>query len=322
VSREPAIALVADVGGTTSRIAIVARQRRGRAARLGSILKLANDEHASLDALLAKAVAALDAAKVRTAVLAVAGPVASDEVMLTNRPWTLRRQALSERFGWRHIEVINDFAAIAWSLPRLSGRDLAIVAPGKRDATAPMLALGPGTGLGVGAFWPDASDGGRVLASEAGHMSLGASCLAESRIFAALQAGGELVKAETIISGPGLSRLYGVMVPEAGPLPAATIARRLADGEADARPVIDMFATLLGRFAGDLALAFGASGGVYLAGGVLQRLYPFIDTGLVMGAFTNHPGHEAWLRRVPVRVITAEEPGLIGCAAVADMAFR
>ena len=314
----PKQAIVADVGGTTSRIAIAETGHPGRPLKLGPILKLANDDHESLDELLVTAIGELGAASVATAVFAVAGPVVPGDVALTNRPWIMRRTALAARFGWSRLLVVNDFAAVARALPRLTASDVVTLSPGRRDHGAPLLALGPGTGLGVGAFWPGFGGSGLLLASEAGHMSFGPSNPAENRIFAALQAGEGFVRAETVLCGPGLSRLYAAMVPEAGPLPAAAIAMRLAAGDAGARTVVSLFCSLLGRFAGDLALAFRAGGGVYLAGGVLQRLHKHADLAPLLAAFRAHPAHEAWLADVPVHVITAEEPGLIGCAVLAE----
>jgi glucokinase len=314
------LAIVADIGGTNTRVALAEAGRPGCRPELGRIVKLANDAHESLDELLAAAVDALGAAGVATAVLAVAGPVMQGDVPLTNRAWTLRRGALAARFGWSRLVVINDFAAVARSLPGLTAQDVTTLAPGLRDDAAALLAVGPGTGLGVGAFCPGPDGAGAMIASEAGHMSFGASNPAENRIFATLQAEQGFVRAETVLCGPGLTRLYAAMAPEAGLLPAAAIAQRLAAGDAAARAVVAMFFGLLGRFAGDLALAFRASGGVFLTGGVLLRLSAHADLAPLVAGFRGHRDHEAWLLKVPIHLIKAAEPGLLGCAALADAA--
>ncbi len=309
------LVFVADVGGTTSRIALTGN------GRIGPVLRLSNDAFGTLDDMFGAAVEALQARAVETAIVAVAGPVGVGDVRLTNRDWTLHREQLRARFGWCSLAVLNDFAAVAHGLPCLGASEIVTWSQGECDPLGPRLALGPGTGLGASLFWPDANRPevahGRVLATEAGHMSFGASELAQDRAFATLRAREGFVNAETVLSGPGLARLHAAMVPEAGTLPAATIATRLARGDQQTRSVVDLFMRLLGRFAGDLALAYRASGGVYLAGGVMQRIADHVDRGAFRQAFVGHPPYQGWLSGVPIHLVTAEEPGLIGCAALA-----
>jgi len=137
-------------------------------------------------------------------------------------------------------------------------------------------------------------------------------------VFERLRNGSELVTAETAISGPGLERIYRALNPFGIPLEARAIVAQARAGFAEARSAINLFVRLLGRFAGDMALALKATGGVYIAGGVAFKLGPLFDVDIFRGAFENHPPYRDLLAAIPTWLITCTEPGLIGCAAVAE----
>jgi glucokinase len=179
------------------------------------------------------------------------------------------------------------------------------------------LVLGPGTGLGVAALLP--SDGcWHVVASEGGHAAFGPQAADEVEVFARLRAELGSVSAECVLSGPGLVRLARAIDPEnACHAPETIVAGALAR-EPSALAATRLFVRLLGRFAGSLALTFKAQGGVYLAGGVAGGLGPLLDEPTFRAAFEAHPPHQALLESVPTLLITSEEPGLIGCAALAQ----
>jgi glucokinase len=177
--------------------------------------------------------------------------------------------------------------------------------------------LGPGTGLGVAALVP--VDGRwQVLASEGGHASFGPQTPDELEIFAALLHEHGSISAETILSGPGLPRLLRAVDPRSQALtPEAVVANALA-GEAAALLSVQLFVQLLGRFAGGLALTFKAVGGVYIAGGVVSRLGKLFDAQAFRAAFDAHPPYQELLASIPIWMMTRSEPGLLGCAVLAD----
>jgi glucokinase len=125
------------------------------------------------------------------------------------------------------------------------------------------------------------------------------------------------LSAEYILSGPGLMRLHLAVNPDAAPHGAEDILRAAHSGDAAARATASLFVRLLGRFAGDAALTFKATGGIYLAGGVAAGLGALLDAAQFRAAFEAHPPFEKWLANIPVALITCTEPGLIGCATVA-----
>jgi glucokinase len=303
-------ALVADIGGTTSRFALV-----DAAGRTDHVAIIANDSVDSLQTALGDFLRTLPV-KPLHAVLAVAAPVAAGEVALTNRNWRFRLDDLRAQFGFRRVRVVNDFEALAWGVPCFSPDDVRALtsAPARDGGTK--AAIGPGTGLGVAAI---ASAGGDylVLPSEGGHVSFGPAHADEEPLFAAVRAELGYVSAEALLSGAGLMRLYRAMAPGARPLTSKEIAAAALAGDAAAGATALMFARLLGRFAGDAALLFRATGGVYIAGGVARALGDFLGDEFRQ-AYTDHPPYQKLVADIPVFLITRKEPGLLGSAAIAQ----
>jgi glucokinase len=302
--------LLADVGGSTTRLALAAPG--GRPDR---IIRFENDDISGVEEAIESYLGGMDA-RPRAAVLAIAGPTDGEELRLTNRPWRVHRGELARRFGLTRVDVINDFQAVAWSLPGLRPDELSALGGVTAIGPGPKVALGPGTGLGVAALVPHGNDW-IAVATEAGHMSFGAAHEDEVEIFRAIGGGTLAVSAEMAVSGRGLERLYHAMHPRLPMQPARGVVAAAHAGDAAAIAVVEMFVRLFGRFAGDVALAFNARGGIYLAGGVARRFGPLFDSAVFRKAFEAHPPHEQMLARIPTFLVTYTEPGLIGCAAFA-----
>ena len=303
--------LLADIGGTNSRFAIA-----GPDGRPERIVILENDELGSLEAAITRY---LDESGVRphAAVLAVAAPIDGEEIALTNRDWQFRRSELARRFGFEQLRIVNDFEAIAWGLTRLASDDVHVLGPGRPSHAGVKAVFGPGTGLGVAALVP-VDGGAHVLASEGGHVTFGPQLPDEIEVFARLFREHGIVSAETILSGPGLPRLMRAVDPKSAHLtPEAVVASALA-GEPAALATVQLFVRLLGRFAGGLALTFKAVGGVYIAGGVASRFGALLDAQAFRAAFEAHPPYQALLASIPTWLMRRSEPGLLGCAVLAD----
>jgi glucokinase len=284
--------LLADIGGSNSRFALA-----NSAGRPERILVIENDTVADLEAAVGRY---LDqtAARPRAATLAVAGPIDGEEVALTNRNWRFRRQDFAKRFGFSELRVVNDFEAIAYALPFLGPTDTRPLGPltlsgSRARGDGVKLVLGPGTGLGVAALIP-AGDRWHVVASEGGHAAFGPQAADEVAVFEQLRNECGSVSAECVLSGPGLRRLARVLHPNAGVHAPETIV------------------------ASALALTFKALGGVYITGGVAAGLGPLLDEPQFRAAFEAHPPYETLLQTIPTLLVTCEEPGLIGCAALAQ----
>ncbi len=295
--------LVADVGGTTTRI--------GRAGPDGVPFDIrieTNASYGSLEELLRDYLGA-GRARPQHAVLAIAGPVEGEAVRLTNGTWGFSVDALKAEFGFHRLRVLNDFAALAHGVPRLGRADLLEVGAGRAVKDAPILVCGPGTGFGTALILPR-GDRYEVLPSEAGHMRLGAVNADEARIVAHLVRDYGAVPIEGVLSGSGLARLHTILTGEE--VSSHAIIRAAINGQRQERDSCMVFLRLLGRVLGDLVLAFDARGGAYIAGGVGHALAELFAESPFRAEFENHPPYTDRLNLVPVHVVTHATPGLVG----------
>jgi glucokinase len=316
MAREPSVtgaALVADIGGTNARFAIVGKT--GAPTRLGV---LACGDFRNLgDAVEAYLGSITLAERPACAAIAVASPVTGDRITLTNRKsWSFSTEALQRRLGLQDLTVVNDFIAIALAVPALKPVDLHKIGPGKAMAGAPIAVLGPGTGLGVSLLVPD---GRRWLpvATEGGHVTLPATDEQDEALITLLRSRFGHVSAERVLSGPGLVNLYDAVCAAAGkpaaPLtPAQITDRGLSGKDRLARATLDRFCALLGTVAGDLALTTGALGGLYIAGGIVPRFARHLARSPFRARFEAKGRFKSYLRRIPVHVVTADQPALKG----------
>ena len=301
--------LLGDIGGTHSRFALLGDDGQPTDARAYQ-----NDDFASLQEVMAAHLKATGAVP-REAVLAFASAVTGAEIALTNRDWTFRLDDLKAQFGLARLRAVNDFEAQAWALPVLGDDDVKHIGGPIDMPHGPKIVLGPGTGLGLAALIPCDGDWFAV-ATEAGHVSFGPVHEDEEEVFARLRQSSPL-KVEAVLSGPGLQRLHLARHPGAPFLAAAAIVAAARSGETQARETTQLFVRLLGRFAGDMALVFKATGGVYVTGGVAQGLGDDFDIAIFREAFEAHPPYADLLAKVATKLITRRQPGLLGCAALA-----
>jgi glucokinase len=306
--------LLADIGGSTTRFAVC--RPGGRPEHVTVI----DNETVSGPAAAIRRYLNENSLAPRAAVLAVAGPVDGGEIKLTNRDWRFSCDQLAAQFGFTGIHPINDFEEVAHALAVLRPEELRPIGTASLPRPGPRAVLGPGTGLGVAALLPHGKEW-LALASEGGHVSFGPGADDERPVFQRLAYGGAFITAETVISGPGLERIYRALNPLSIPLEARTIVNEARDGATDARAATDLFVRLLGRFAGDLALTLKATGGVYIAGGVSRRLGRLFDATIFREAFEHHPPYQALLAAIPTSLVICNEPGLVGCAAVAGRLY-
>jgi glucokinase len=301
-----ALILLADIGGTKTRLAL------GRRGRLTNIRSLFNDGIPDLQDLLARELAAVGKARPKIAVLAVAGPVDRDRIALTNRAWSFSQVKMKRALRLKHLIVVNDFAAVAHSLPLLKPKDIVRVGGGKGKAHGNLLACGPGTGFGVAALVRTAHQSS-VLATEGGHMLLGPANRYEDQIFARLP-DARPFNIEHLLSGPGLARLHTALSGQH--LTSDQVITNARAQHAEALRTVEAFIRLFGRIAGDLALTFDARGGVFLAGGVGRALAPLFPQSPFREAFESRPTYGDRLAAIPTSVIAHPSPELLGALAL------
>jgi glucokinase len=310
--------LIGDIGGTNARFALV--------GHAGAVLVRFPDAHTAEFATIDDAIAhVLDGSgeRPRSAVLALAGPIEGDAIKITNCAWTVVPKRLIQRFGLGNVILLNDFEALSLSLAGLAGRDLDQIGGGTAEPERARLVVGPGTGLGAGAL---VHAGGLWIPvpGEGGHIDLGPVSERDMAIWPHLERVLGRVSAEALLSGAGLLRLYNAVAAVAGvkprmQKPAAVTDAGLSGSDPHAAEALALFATYLGRFAGDLALVFVAHGGVYLAGGVTLKVAPALKSGAFREAFVAKAPHRAILERMATAIIVKTDAALAG---IADFARR
>lgn len=303
--------LVADVGGTRTRLAIATRGEGG-----WSLSRLEESPTTPDVAVkVARFVEGASPLRLSAAAFGAAGPVTGDgRIRLTNADVTLDPAELARAAGVARVELVNDFRAIAAGIPQLPRAALQPCGGGAAVEGEPVVVLGPGTGLGTAIAAPVAGTW-QVIQGDAGHADLAPVDDEELEAWQALRRAHGRVSAETVLSGPGLERLHAAMTGEA--LGAAAIDAAALAGEAHALRTHALFTRWLGRVAGNLALVAGARGGVYLAGGILPRWSSRFDVAAFRRGFEDKGQYAAWLRAIPSFLITHPHPGLLGLAALA-----
>jgi len=303
---------MADIGATTTRCALVDDKGQERVPEIF--------ENASFTGVAGVLRAYLDHRRASDrptrAALAVAAPITGDAVQMINIGWHFSQKELRKELGLKHLQVVNDFAAIAWALPRLTPADVVQIGGGESVPRATLAALGPGSGLGVSALVPSA-DSWTVMTGEGGHVSMPAVTREEQDVIAALreQFDGHC-SAERILSGPGLVNLYVALAELAGrgrptvvPEDVTNLARQ---GEPLARKTLAMFFAMLGTIAANLAVTAGARGGVYIAGGIVPRLAEQLGKSEFRARFEAKGRYRGYLAAIPTYLITAPLPAFRG----------
>ncbi len=307
--------LVADIGGTNCRLSLVNEPgaRHQPLARIPTGLDPTPE--AAFNAVLAPL-----PVRPRSAVLAVAGPLDGRSARLTNASWEFDGPRLAGALGLEQGLLVNDFEALAASLPVLQAEDVETLVPGKPEPEGLRLVLGPGTGFGASAFIARGRRG-VLVPTEAGHIGIGPEDHVEEKFWPALAAGVPRVTVETLLSGDGLIRLHRAIADEAGmrepKVSAADVTTLALDGDPAALMAVVRFWLLLARVAGDLALTFKATGGVYVAGGIVPRLLPLAERQAIDVLFRSKPPMEDLAARFALHVITAQDAAERGLSAIA-----
>ncbi|MEH6701085.1 glucokinase [Parasphingorhabdus sp.] len=311
--------VVADVGGTHARFAI-AEIEHGKILSLSSPVTLATADHPSFQIAWEIFGEQIGRDLPRAAAIAIAAPIRTDLIKLTNNPWIVRPSQIPEKLGVdRHI-LINDFAAVAHAvalvdedqLMHISGPDL----PLPRNGV--ISVIGPGTGLGVAALV--INDGRtQVLPSEGGRCDFAPLDAVEDRILQNLRAKHGRVAVERVVAGPGLRAIFEVLCEMEGramPLgnDKALWSMALAGENSIAIAALDRFLQALGAVAGDISLTHGP-GPVVLAGGLGLRLAKHINKSGFADRFVSKGRYRGLMESLPVKLITHPEPGLLGAAA-------
>ncbi|WP_448188730.1 glucokinase [Azospirillum sp. sgz301742] len=307
------LALVADIGGTNARFGLI-----GDSGIRDSLVFRCAD-FPSLEAVADAYLRTVPPdARPKQAAFCVAGPITGDHIAITNLPWTFSVEGVRGALGLQRLRVINDFTAVALSVPRLRAADRIQVGEGSPEPEAVIGILGPGSGLGMSALVPGPR-GWTALAGEGGHATMAPMSDRESAVLGQLRKTFDHVSVERVLSGPGLVNLYEALSIIDGRDPAkltpAEVAARGLDGsQAHCVEALEMFCAMLGTVAGNLALTLGARGGIYIAGGVVPKLGPMFAHSRFRKRFAEKGRMHDFLAPIPTYVITHELPAFLGLA--------
>ncbi len=294
--------LLADIGGTNARFALEYAPGAITALHTLPCAAFARFEDA------ARAYLERVGAAVRHAVIAIANPVHGDAIRMTNHDWAFSIEAARRELGLATLLVVNDFSALAMALPTLTEADLLQVGAGQAKPGAVIGLVGAGTGLGVSGLVP-AAGGWVALESEGGHVAFSPSDAREVSVLQYCWRRYEHVSAERIVSGPGIALIREALAATRGIAldlslaPAAIVERALAGADPLCREALDCFCGMLGTVAANLAVTLGATGGVYIGGGVVPRLGDYFAGSPFRARFESKGRFSAFTARIPTFIL-------------------
>lgn len=314
--------LVADIGGTNARFALVAgsepRPIEPRNLRCADYPTIVDATRTYLEQV--------GLGEPYQAAMSIASPVTGDELNMTNHSWSFSVRQTREDLGLRRLKVLNDYTALALALPFLKEDQYLKVGSGESLSGHPMAVLGPGTGLGVSGVVP-VGDHWVPLEGEGGHVSYGPVNAREDQIIQLLREKYNHISAELLVSGPGLSLIYETITRLEG-----VEAKKLNPGEvtdlalnsncAMATETLLIFCDILGTVAGNLALTLGARGGVYIGGGIILRILDYFSRSGFRERFEQHGRFTGYLQKIPTYVISTDYPALTGAVVALDKAYE
>jgi glucokinase len=314
------VSLVGDIGATNARFGLVSPAGQVLLTRV-----FASEHYPTIDvAILAFLGERGEIAMPHEGALAIASPVTGDRIEMTNHPWRFSIAALKARLGFDRLEVINDFTALALSLPHLGAQDKRAVGGGDAVPAAPLAALGPGSGLGVSGLIPSGK-GWIALSGEGGHATAAPASERESAVIGIMRRHFDHVSGERLLSGPGLVNIYNALaaldaVPARGYSAAQITDEEIAASDPRCAETVALFCAMLGTAAGNLALTLGARGGVYIGGGIVKRLGQRFDNSPFRERFEAKGRMSPYLVPIPTFVVTHELPAFLGCTALLNRA--
>ena len=310
-------ALIADIGGTNARFALIS----GESLEPLEIINLAVDDFTNIDQAISHylELAAVDMPP--RVCIAIACPTHNDQIKMTNNGWVFSQSSLQQQLGIEQLSFINDYAAMAHAAPHLRDSDKFKVGTGEPLDDFPVAVLGPGTGLGVAGLVSYHGHATPVV-TEGGHVDFAPTNDQEIEILRFLLKRYQHVSAERLLSGMGLENIYQALAAIEGRQvealkPAQISALAFDSSDPLALATIDQFCATLGSVAGNIALTYGAQGGVFITGGIIPRMLNQFANSSFRQRFEAKGRFEAYMQAIPTYAVTAAQPGLLGAAAAA-----
>jgi glucokinase len=318
--------LIGDIGGTNARFALAGKSAPG----FSDAVTLQCADYATADAAIKDYLESAGAPPPEVICLAVAGPIVDQRVRFTNNPWSIAADELAADFSLSAVRLLNDFEAIAYSIPLLTAADcLPIGFPESAALTGERYMVGivgPGTGLGTAGL---RKHGDLIIpiSGEGSHGGFAPESQAQLDILIMLRERFDRVSTERLVSGPGLENIYWALArihKENRPQLSAAGIFASANDNSDRRAAeaVQVFFEILGQYAGDLALTLGAKDGIFIAGGIAQRYPELLINSRFRSGFESKGRYRSLMERIPTRLILHEQPGLLGASYCAMQMHR
>jgi glucokinase len=313
--------LATDIGGTHARMALV-RARRDGSVELLDQHKYLNADYAGAAPIIADFLSTRG--PVEDAAIGAAGMRRGETIISINLPWAVDLEAI-RALGIARVAAVNDFVAVAHATQCMGAGDGVLLTPQAKVSghgagePGPVLVVGPGTGFGAALRVPMGGERWLVLGSEAGQVSMAPGTARERALLAQLQGEAGYVRAEGIVSGPGLLGAYRGLCAIDGVEPRQANPAAIADAAADAsdpqaREAVGIFCAQFGSLLADTVMVTGATR-VYVAGGIVTKILPMLERSDFVARFLDKGVMREVLERVPVRLIDHPHKGVIGAAS-------
>lgn len=304
---------VADVGGTNIRLA------RVTATGVDNIIKYQCQEFASLDVAIKQYFADLPQYSFTQGCIAIACPVLGDQVVMTNHSWAFSQVALKQQLGLTDLFVINDFTAVAHSLPVLDASQVIQIGEGSPVPNGNIAVFGPGTGLGVEHITMTTS-GWQTLDGEGGHVDFAPVDEVDVVIWRYLQSEFGRASAEEVMSGRGILNIYRALAKDANAEvrfnEPAQITENAMLGQCDiCVATLAQFCRIMGSFAGNLALNMATTGGIFIGGGIALRFVDYLKSSDFRVRFEDKGQMSHYVKHIPTYLIAEPDHGLLGASA-------
>jgi len=324
--------LAGDIGGTKTLLGLFSL-REGRITFLEK-KRFSSREYLSLSDIIDDFLRECDVpVRGTSASFAIAGPCENGICKTRNLPWVVSAEKIRRRFKLDRVSLINDFEAVIYGIPYLAEKDLMNLNPGERNPVGNIAVLGAGTGLGEGfAVFEPSREAYRIYPSEGGHADFSPNDDEEIALLRFLRKEFGHVSFERVLSGPGLVNIYRFLVSTGDyevsrtieeeirriQNPASVITRFGLNGDSEiCSRSLDLFVSIYGMESGNLALKILPTGGLYLAGGIAEKMRKRLADGRFLRSFLNKGRSSGLLKRIPVFVILNSDVGLIGAAVKA-----
>jgi glucokinase len=308
--------LLADIGGTNARFALL----EGDEFHAERVLACSDypDLVSAVEYYLDAVGAGKSGLRPLESAMAIAGPITSDLIRMTNHAWQFSATLVRQQLGLERLSFMNDFTALALAIRYLPPSELETIGRGRAVPNAPIALIGPGTGLGVSGLIPTGTQW-IPLQGEGGHVTLAAMTEREMAVLRQLRRRFSHVSAERAVSGPGLVNLYDALCEVDGFVPdlltPSDVTRRADAGSCrTCMEAVNMFCSLLGTLAGNLVLTLGAVGGLYIGGGVVPNLGRLFAASHFRDRFEDKGRYAEYLAAVPVFLIHTPLPAFVGLA--------